>query len=310
MSLVKYAAFQSVAELGSFSAAAQEVHCTQSAVSRMIKDLEDAWGVTLFTRMKSGTVLTEEGSRLLPYVREVLRSDASLRGAVNAITGLATGHVRIGAFASVATFWLPRVIRAFKRSFPSISYEVLMGDFEEIEDWVRTGRVDFGFSTERPGAGVQAAVAARDELLLVVAADHRLAQLAAVPLSELGGEPFLLLEKGRPGNVSHLLRDAGVQPDVQLKTFEDHAIISMAEMGLGVGILPRLIIRGEYEGVCFKPLQPAAHREILLMLKEGSFATLAAREFLSCMARELAADLQPAFGRDLARLMPPAARRR
>lgn len=147
MSLTKYRAFLKIAKTGSFSDAAELMHCTQSAVSRMIHDLENLWDIKLFSRYKSGVVLTPEGKSLFPLIQKVVIADNDVKASVSSFTHLMTGTVRIGSFASVASVWLPKVIKSFKKRYPEIRFEVLMGDFDEIEHWVKTGRVDFGFTS-------------------------------------------------------------------------------------------------------------------------------------------------------------------
>lgn len=82
-----------------------------------------------------------------PTIQKVVIADNDVKVSVSSFTHLMTGTVRIGSFASVASVWLPKVIKSFKRRYPEIRFEVLMGDFDEIEHWVKTGRVDFGFTS-------------------------------------------------------------------------------------------------------------------------------------------------------------------
>ena len=114
MSLTKYRAFLKVAATGNFSEAAEQMHCTQSAASRMIHDLEHLWGIKLFSRFKTGAVLTPEGEALLPLIQKVILADEDVKASVTSFTHLLSGTVRIASFASVASVWLPKVIKAFK----------------------------------------------------------------------------------------------------------------------------------------------------------------------------------------------------
>ena len=114
LTLQKYFAFVKTAELGSISRAAQSLHYSQSGVSRMIGALEEEWGVSLLERGKNGTRLTSEGTRLLPLVRDVCREQERLLAEVDSLHGFQSGLIRIGAFASVATHWLPGIIKDFQ----------------------------------------------------------------------------------------------------------------------------------------------------------------------------------------------------
>lgn len=291
MSITKYRAFLSIAKTCSFTATAKEIHCTQSAASRMILDLEEQWGTELFIRQKNRCTLTSEGQLLLPYVRAIVDAEKNLQTAVSSVTGLATGTVRIGTFASVATFWLPKVIHKFEKLYPGIRYEVLMGDFQEIEDWTRKGEVDFGFTTESIGSGVKATKIAQDEFLLAMPVNHRLSVKKQIRVRDLDNERFLLLEKGRQGIVSDLFVRENVHPNILLKTFEDHAILNMVKMGIGVGILPSLILQPRPQDVLLRSLTPATYRSIYLLTRDDGTVSLAAKQFLKCFRDTLCDEL-------------------
>lgn len=134
MSFAKYQAFVAAVERGSITKAAESLRYTQSAVSRMIRDLETEWGVSLLERSKAGVRLTSEGVKLLPYARELCRQYQRLQREVEDLTDLRSGLIRIGTFSSVATHWLPLVIREFQKQYPEMEYELLLGDYREIEE--------------------------------------------------------------------------------------------------------------------------------------------------------------------------------
>ena len=144
-SIQKYLAFVKTVECGSFTRAAGVLNYSQSGISRMIGDLEREWQVTLLERGKSGVRLTSEGTRLLPYAKRVCSEYEKLQAEVDEINGLKSGLIRIGTFSSVATHWLPNIIREFQKEYPGIDYELILGDYTEIETWIEEGRVDCGF---------------------------------------------------------------------------------------------------------------------------------------------------------------------
>lgn len=135
-SIQKYLAFVKTVECGSFTKAAELLSYSQSGISRMIGDLEREWKVTLLERSRSGVRLTSEGIRLLPYAKRVCDEYEKLQSVVNGINGLNAGLIRIGTFSSVATHWLPNMIHEFQKEYPNIDYELLLGDYTEIETWI------------------------------------------------------------------------------------------------------------------------------------------------------------------------------
>lgn len=287
MSLTKYRAFLKIAVTGNFSEAAQQLHCTQSAASRMIHDLETLWGVKLFSRYKSGAVLTPEGKELLSLVEKVVLADDDIKASITSFTQLLSGTVRIGSFASIASVWLPRVIKTFKKLYPNIQYEVLMGDFEEIEHWVRTGRVDFGFTNLHSSEGLDSILIAKDELFLAVYSSHPFAKLDSVPAKLLENEPFFLLEKGKTGSIAEYLQKQKVNPSIDLTTFEDYIVVNMVKMELGIGIVPNLSLQHQTEGVEIKELSPRGFRDLRLIVREEGKLSFVAQKFLQTFSNEL-----------------------
>ena len=131
--LQKYLAFVKTVELGSFTKAADALHYAQSSVSKMIADLEKEWKVALLQRERGGVYLTTSGEQILPYAQMLVEDYKKLESHINDINGVQTGTIRIGTFASVAINWLPDVFAAFQRDYPAIEYEMLLGDYEEVE---------------------------------------------------------------------------------------------------------------------------------------------------------------------------------
>ena len=111
MNIQKYQAFITVVEQGSLTKAAEELGCTQSAVSHSISGLEEELGFALLKRSRAGIRLTGEGERMISPVRDLLGSAERLKQTASSIRGLESGTVRIGAFTSVAVHWLPAVLK-------------------------------------------------------------------------------------------------------------------------------------------------------------------------------------------------------
>ena len=279
-SIQKYQAFVRTVELGSFTKAAESLSYSQSGVSRMVADLEREWKVALLERGRAGVRLTSEGTRLLPCIRRVCEEHARLQAQVDELNGLQAGLIRIGTFSSVATHWLPNVIRAFQEDYPNIDYELLLGDYSEIEEWVLEGRVDCGFLRLPAHRGEETAFIERDELLAVLPEGHPLAERERVPAAELCEEPFLLLEKGDNTVVSEVFERDGLSPRTRFTTWDDYAIMAMVECGLGVSILPGLILRRAPYRIAARPLEEPAYRTIGLALRSREAASLATQRFL------------------------------
>ena len=141
----KYLAYLKTIETGSITRAASELGYTQSAVSRMIADLEEAWNVPLLTRNRSGIEISAEGSQLLPILQSIVKGQEELTFAVGELHGLQSGLIRIGSFTSMATGWMPLMIKSFHEKYPNIRFQILNGEYNQIATWLRRGQIDCGF---------------------------------------------------------------------------------------------------------------------------------------------------------------------
>lgn len=218
MNILKYMAFIKTVEYGSFTKAGELLNYSQSGISRMINDLEKEWNITLLERNRSGVKLTSDGSRLLPYAQSLCDEYQKLQMQVDDLHGVQSGIIRIGTFSSVATHWLPNIIKAFQKDYPGIDYELLLGDYTEIEEWIAEGRVDCGFLRLPTNPDFEIIYLEQDKLLAILPENHPLTKYDKVPIADLCNEPFMLLEKGAKAEVSEVFERNGLTPRVHFTT--------------------------------------------------------------------------------------------
>lgn len=283
ISVQKCRAFVEAARLGSFTRAAAVLECSQSGVSRMIADLEKDWGVALLERGRGGVRVTSDGAQLLPFAQAVCDGIADLQTQIDQVKGMESGIIRIGTFSSVATHRLPKIIKEFQKDFPGIDYELLMGDYAEIESWVADGRVDIGFRPVPTTGSFHQVIMERDQMLVALPEDHPLAGRPAFPVEALADYPFMALERDDGAGVSEVARifdAAGIPMHARFTTWDDYAIMSMVEQGLGIAILPALILQRCPYRIATRPLSQPAFRDIALIMRDRDRASLATRHFL------------------------------
>lgn len=280
MNILKYLAFVKTVEYGSFTKAAEMLNYSQSGISRMIGDLEKEWKLTLLERNRTGVKLTSDGSRILPYVQNLCTEYQKLQMQVDDLHGVQSGIIRIGTFSSVATHWLPGVIKAFQKDYPGIDYELLLGDYTEIEEWIADGRVDCGFLRLPTKPEFETIFLEQDRLLAILPENHPLASLEKVPLASLCDEPFMLLEKGAKAEISAVFERNGLEPKVHFTTWDDYAIMAMVEGGLGISMLPEMIMKRTPYKVVAKELDVPAYRKIGIVLRDKKTASLAVKRFI------------------------------
>lgn len=280
LNVLKYMAFIKTVETGSFTKAAEKLNYSQSGVSRMIHDLEKEWNLTLLERNRSGVKLTSEGFRILPYAKSLCEEYRKLQMQVDDLHGLQYGIIRIGTISSIATHWLPNIIKAFQKDYPGIDYELLLGDYTEIEEWIREGRVDCGFTRTPTCPDFDTEFLEQDRLLAIFPENHPLTKLDKVPLAALCEEPFMLLEKGAKAEISEVFERNGLTPRVHFTTWDDYAVMAMVESGLGISMLPELILKRMQYKIVAKELDVPAKRNIVVALRDRKTASLAVKRFL------------------------------
>lgn len=285
MSISKFETLAKVCELGSLTKAAEALGCTQSAVSHTINSLEEQFGFAILTRSRAGVNLTDDGQRIMPSVRGMLNYYEQLNQTVSAIRGLDFGTVRIGAFTSVAVHWLPGVIKEFQRDYPNVDIKLLNGDYHDVEKWLTEGSVDLGFVNLPTNLNCECIALMEDRLLAILPPDHKFASYPKFPLVECETEAFITLLETSNHDANKALSAAGIKPNIKFSTKDDYAIIAMVEQGLGISIMPELLLRGRHDNVAVKELVPPSKRTIGLAIGETSSQSPATRKFADYIIR-------------------------
>ena len=269
MSIKQYEAFVKTAELGSLTRAAEALGSTQSRISHVLSAMEEEYGFRLMQRSRSGVTLTEAGAMLLPKMEAILQQNRELENLIADIRGADAGTVRLGAFTSVAVHWLPGIIQTFQAAHPKVELKMFNGDYYDLEQWLLDGSVDLGFVTLPAPAGVRVIPLVEDELLAILPKGHPLAAKPQISAAALAREPFISLLQSSDHDIHRALDKAGITPCIRYTTKDDYAIIAMVEQGLGVSIVPELLIRGRSQNLEVRPLESRATRTIALAIPEG-----------------------------------------
>ena len=140
--------------------------------------------------------------------------------------------------------------------------------------------MDCGFLCLPTHNGLETVFLERDKFLAVLPENHPLAKLERIPLSALCSEPFMLLEKGKKTEISEIFERCGLTPNTHFTTIDDYAVMSMVESGLGVSILPQLILKRVPYRIVTKELDVPVYRNIGLALRNKQTASLAVKRFI------------------------------
>lgn len=278
----RYDAFIKITETGSFTKAAKELGYTQSAISQMIHSLEDELSTKLILRSRKGIILTPDGEEFLPYIYAVHNSHRELIEKHKEMQGLQKGIIRIGTFSSVSCNWMPGLMKDFKAQYPSVNFELHQGEYTSIANWIKEGIIDFGFVNPNADAvsNLNTVPLQKDEMLAVLPSNHPLVSNNFVSLKELEKEPFILLDEGQLSEPLEFFKQNNLQPNIQYRVYDDYTIMSMIEKGLGIAILPKLVLTRFHYDIVPKEISPPIVRTISLAFKNKNVMPIASRYFM------------------------------
>lgn len=280
MRLNSYYAFIKAIETGSFTKAAEELGYTQSAISQMVHSLEEELSTTLILRSRKGITLTPDGEEFLPYIKNICNSHRELIEKRKEMEGLQSGLIRIGTFSSVACHWLPGLIKDFKELYPAVHFELHQGNYTDISNWIKEGSVDFGFVNPKAVSNLTTTPLQEDEMLAVLPVDHPLAANSTVLLKELTNVPYIFLDEGEISEPLTIFKQNNFEPNIQYRVHDAYWIMSMIEQGLGVSILPKLVLNRCPYNIVTKAISPSVIRTISVAYKDKRVLPVASRYFI------------------------------
>jgi molybdate transport repressor ModE-like protein len=293
---------QEVAERGSFSAAADALSFTQSAVSQQIATLERETGTVLIQRGPGGIRLTDAGRALVSHTEAVLARLADAEQELAAIAGLRGGRVRLASFPSAGATLVTRAVSLFSKRYPDVELTLAEGEPEDTVPALKRGEFDLAVVFEY-GAGIgdledglDCIHLLDDELMAVLPADHPLARKKTIRIEALADEPWV---SGCGGGFCHAMlvqvcSEAGFQPNFGFESNDHYVLMGLVAAGVGVTLLPELALRIPHPGVEVRDVVgPKATRHIYAATPAESYrspATEAMIEVLQTVADEFEAE--------------------
>jgi DNA-binding transcriptional LysR family regulator len=264
----RMAVLREVAERGSFSAAADALHLTQSAVSQQITALERESGHQLVVRGRNGVRLTEPGQVVVEHAVAILDRLRAAEEELDSLAALEGGRLRLAAFPSVGATIVPEALRAFRARYPKVRIGLVEAEPEQSLPALRTGEVDLALAYDYPDLasplsheGLERTLLFAEPLLLALPYGHPLAAQPAVSLADARAETWLA---GAPGSTCNLmvrqLADRlGLELDFSFEANDDTIMLGLVASGVGIALLPRLCLRAPPAGVVVRRLNPPDH---------------------------------------------------
>ena len=287
-------AFRAVYQLRKLSAAAEQLSVTQSAVSVLVRQLEDGLGTRLFDRTTRSLRPTAAATEALATVERILRDLDSLGTGLRELGTLRRGRVSLAITPTLGEILLPPVVQRFAAEHPGIHVVVDDCSPDQFVSRIVGEHVDFGVGTpERAAADVDTRPLATDTLALVCRPDHPLARRRALAWKDLHGHPVVTV---RPGyGIRPLIDNAAAQAGVVLDVANEVAFFStalwMTQCGMGASIMPSAYARAAKEPalVVRQLARPVVSRDIAIVTKRGRSLSPAAQALADVLQEHWAA---------------------
>jgi molybdate transport repressor ModE-like protein len=281
-----------VAARGSFSAAAEALSFTQSAVSQHVAALEREAGTQLVERRRSGVRLTEAGRVLVGHADAILARIESAEEDLAALAGLRGGRLRLISFQSGGSTLAPRAVAAFHERHPKVELSMLEAEPEEAGDRLKSGEVDLALVYDHESTpGLLPPELSLSHLLddrydAILPKGHALAGRRRLSLADLAEEHFVASTSvcGCRKITETVCREAGFEPRVAFEADETMAAQALVAAGVGVTLLPQLALTTLHPGVVARRLTDPPARRIWAARLEGAYASPASDAMLQTLA--------------------------
>jgi molybdate transport repressor ModE-like protein len=302
LDLKRLRVLRSVAEHGSFSAAADDLYVSQSAVSQQIANLEAEVGEPLILRLRGGPVLTEAGHVLVGHAESAMARLEQAERDLAALSGLEAGELRLVSFASASATVVTRAITRFRDAHPGIRLSLTEAEPEDALPALRRGRFDvavlYDFELHPfepdPDIGMQSVIDERMHLALPPR--HRLAGCGAVDIAELADDSWLCgsSESSCRQLTLRSCERAGFVPDIAYESNDYTVMQALVAAGMGVTLIPDLALMLPSPEIALAEVvpDPPVRRVWAATLDAGarSPAAAAMAETLAAAGAELAAE--------------------
>ncbi|MBD2868203.1 LysR family transcriptional regulator [Paenibacillus arenilitoris] len=287
MELTYLQTFREIVKWGSYTRAAEQLGYAQSSVTTQIQRLEASYGAVLFERYGRTMRLTMAGEALLPYASEMLRLHAESK---EVVSKQSAGALTIGTIETLAAFFLPPYLQAYRRDYPEMKVNLQPGNEPFIIEAVKEGTMDVGLILDPPLADpeLHTVVVRKEELVIAAHPDHRLGGLAAAQVRDLAGESLILTEEGCTYRAMLLraLKEEGVEHQLSYEFGNLEAIKQCVVYGLGVALLPRIVVEEELRNGRLKAVpfsHPSCEFYTQLIYSRKKWMSAAFRDFIALM---------------------------
>jgi len=284
--------FLAVVDEGGFTSAAEACGIAQPTLSQQIGKLELELGLPLFHRLGRRVELTEAGQSLAPLADEILSSIREVPAIVRSASTEIGGRLCVGTVPTFAQFMLPKIIKTYLIENPEVDLVIQESNRATLVCETIRGRFDIvvlSRAIEDPHLHVEQLI--REDFVLILPTDHRLADRKRIRMTDLGDERFVLLDQaaGLPNLIQEFCREHGFDPSIACRTSQLATVQAMVSAGLGIAFVPRMAApfgKDQYQ-IVKEIFGPKPSRTITLAWHRRRFQTPAAREFVRQLRTEI-----------------------
>ena len=288
ISIKKLQLFEATARLGKLTQAANEIALSQSAASQALKELEQSLGYPLFERVGRDLLITDNGLKALPKVRQIADILDSLQLAnLNPMSGV----LKIVASATIATYLLPKLIANFIKTYPDVSPEIHIGNTQMVIDYLDKGQANIGL-IEGPALHPHLQIThwQEDKLQIFCPPSHPLAKTTTINLEQIQEQSWVLREQGSGTRAifDAAIEQMGAQINLAMELARQSAIKESVKAGLGLGCLSELSIAEELKNGGLVALKSPLNlsRRFSLVTHKESYHNLLTQTFIDYLIAE------------------------
>lgn len=283
-----------VAELGSFTLAAEKLGVAQPAVSMSIRNLEKQMRLTLLDRSEKRIKPTAEGKLLIGYAKRILAEVEAAEAALNEARGLTRGEVRIGIPSMLGSYYFPPVLMAFKHCHPQLNLQIFQDGTRSIQKKLRNGDLDVGvIVADQLPDDLEAISFLQEEMVVCVPLDHPFAQQSCVSFADFFAEELVLFKEGyfHRDFIERVSASNHLKPRVAFESNLIPLTKSIVRQGFGITVFLKLVLKDEPDLVAL-PFQERVFLDMSIAWKKGSYQSLADRAFVDFLLKhaKVAAD--------------------
>lgn len=274
--------FHEIVRLGSFTRAAEVLQIAQPAVSVAIRKLEAELELQLFQRHDRKVSLTAEGERLWVHAQRILQAVDDARLEMQELKGLSKGAVRVGITGMMGSYYFPPILMAFRHRYPHLSLQVIEGGTWQLQQMLEHAELDLAVIVrEFLPTELEARVILREEMRVVVACEHPLAQQTTVSIKDFFKEELVLFRNGyfHRKLVDRLAAEAGVQPVIGFETNLIPLIKSIIKQGFGISTLLAMAVADEPDLVDL-PFTEPVYLDLCIAWRRNGYLSKANQAFV------------------------------